>query len=159
MTIGERIRNYRKAGNLTQKQLGELSGTSETTIKQYETGKRQPRVDQLYKIATALNVLVENLITDRNYDTPPEISENHPVAFPGLEKKLSELGYYLRYGCDYPGSDENAIWIDYPTGERVYVSIAILEKLDSEVSSYLAFQVDRLKSRQDVCGKTPDTPK
>lgn len=146
MTIGERIRMYRKAGNLTQKQLGELSGTSETTIKQYETGKRQPRVDQLNKIAIALNILVENLITGRNYDTPPGVSEDHPVAFPGLEKKLSELGCYIRYGCDYPDCDENSIWIDYPTGERVFVSVTTLEKLDSEVSSYLAFQVERLKN-------------
>ena len=41
---------------MTQKQLGELSGTSESTIKQYELGKRQPRIEQLKKIAEALGV-------------------------------------------------------------------------------------------------------
>ena len=35
---------------LTQRALGELSGTSETTIKQYELGKRQPRIKQLKKL-------------------------------------------------------------------------------------------------------------
>lgn len=56
MAIGETIREYRKKRNLTQKQLGELSGTSESTIKQYELGKRQPRIEQLKKIAEALDV-------------------------------------------------------------------------------------------------------
>ena len=94
----------------------------------------------------ALNIFVENLVTDRSYEMPPEISEDRPVAFPGLEKKLSELGCHIRYGCDYPGYDKNTIWIDYPTGEQVFVSVATLDKLDSEVNSYLAFQVDRLKN-------------
>ena len=56
MTIGERIRQARKRAGLTQKQLGEVSGTSETTVKQYELGKRQPRIDQLQAIAAALEV-------------------------------------------------------------------------------------------------------
>ncbi|MFQ9151450.1 MAG: helix-turn-helix domain-containing protein [Blautia sp.] len=50
MAIGETIREYRKKRNLTQKQLGELSGTSESTIKQYELGKRQPRIEQLKRL-------------------------------------------------------------------------------------------------------------
>lgn len=56
MTIGDNIRNYRKKAGLTQKKLGEISGTSETTIKQYELGKRQPRLEQLRKIADALEI-------------------------------------------------------------------------------------------------------
>lgn len=56
MTIGERIRQARKERGLTQKQLGEVSGTSETTVKQYERGVRQPRIDQLQRIAAALGV-------------------------------------------------------------------------------------------------------
>ena len=49
MTTGELIREHRKRMGLTQKRLGELSGTSESTIKQYELGKRQPRIEQLKK--------------------------------------------------------------------------------------------------------------
>lgn len=61
MTIGEAIRKYRKVKKLTQKQLGELSNTSESTIKQYELGKRQPRIKQLKQIAEALEINVEEL--------------------------------------------------------------------------------------------------
>ena len=41
MSIGKRIREYRKALSLTQKELAEQSGTAEITIRQYENGKRQ----------------------------------------------------------------------------------------------------------------------
>ncbi len=62
MSIGDKIKALRKENGLTQKKLGELSNTSETTIKQYELGKRQPRIEQLEKIADALNVSVSILI-------------------------------------------------------------------------------------------------
>lgn len=62
MTTGELIREHRKRMGLTQKRLGELSGTSESTIKQYELGKRQPRIEQLKKIANVFNVPIWELL-------------------------------------------------------------------------------------------------
>lgn len=61
MTIGEQIRFARKHLGLTQKELGKLSNTSETTIKQYELGKRQPRIEQLQKIAYALGGSISDI--------------------------------------------------------------------------------------------------
>lgn len=66
MTIGDKIRHYRNKMGLTQKKLGELSGTSERTIQQYEGGKRQPRLEQLKKIATALNTPIVDLFESEN---------------------------------------------------------------------------------------------
>ncbi len=62
LTIGERIRQARNEKGLTQKQLGSISGTSEITIRQYELGKRQPRIEQLQRIASALDVDVNWLM-------------------------------------------------------------------------------------------------
>ena len=50
------IRAARKKANLTQKDLAQLSGVAEITIRQYENGKRQPRTEQLLKIARALQL-------------------------------------------------------------------------------------------------------
>lgn len=75
MTIGERIKQARKTKGLTQKQLGEMSGTSETTVKQYELGKRQPRIEQLQALATALNVPMFYLLGDT--DDPNDKSKTH----------------------------------------------------------------------------------
>ena len=69
MTIGERIKQARKAKGLTQKQLGDLSNSSEGTVRQYEIGKRQPRLEQLQAIAAALGVPTVDLLGP--YDGPP----------------------------------------------------------------------------------------
>ena len=64
MEIGKIIKEQRKKAKLTQKKLGELSKTSETTIKQYESGKRQPKIEQLQRIARVLGIDVNELIPD-----------------------------------------------------------------------------------------------
>ena len=66
MTIGEQIRYIRKYLGYTQKELGDLSKTSETTIKQYESGKRQPRIEQLQKIASAFGGSVSDIFLLNN---------------------------------------------------------------------------------------------
>lgn len=54
--VGEKIRETRKAKGLTQKELGELCGIAEPTIRRYETGKLNPKFETIEKIANALGV-------------------------------------------------------------------------------------------------------
>ena len=56
MAIGEEIKRNRKRQGLTQKKLAELTGIAEITIRQYEAGKYAPKLEQVKKIAAALNV-------------------------------------------------------------------------------------------------------
>lgn len=63
MTIGNRIQNARKKKGYTQKQLAEICGVATGTIQQYELGKRQPRIEQLDKIASALDIPITELIS------------------------------------------------------------------------------------------------
>ena len=58
MTIGQKIKELRQAKNLSQKELGIMSGLSEPAIRNYELGNRTPSPQQLEKIAAALNVSV-----------------------------------------------------------------------------------------------------
>ena len=58
----EKIRNIRKQQGLSQKKLAELSNLSRSTIINFETDKRDPRVGDLQKIANALEVRMEELI-------------------------------------------------------------------------------------------------
>lgn len=62
MTVGDRIRSFRKSQNLTQKQLGELSGIAEPTIRRYELGKLNPKYETLSKIAAALGIPASSLL-------------------------------------------------------------------------------------------------
>lgn len=52
---GEKIRYYRIKANLTQKELGEKVGISESYISLFEVNKRYPKNNILLKIAKALN--------------------------------------------------------------------------------------------------------
>lgn len=56
MTIGEKIKAKRLEKGLTQKRLGELSGIAEPTIRRYESGKLNPKLDTIKKIAEGLGI-------------------------------------------------------------------------------------------------------
>ena len=56
MSIGNNIKRLRIEKKLTQKKLSELTGISEVMISQYELGLRNPKLENLQKIAKALNV-------------------------------------------------------------------------------------------------------
>ena len=51
ISIGEKIKTYRKLNNMTQEDLSKESDLYLSTIKKYETGERKPKPDQLQKIA------------------------------------------------------------------------------------------------------------
>lgn len=61
MSVGENIRRMRKQRGLTIKQLGDLVGVSESYIRAYESGRRNPKPGSLQTIADALGVNVEVL--------------------------------------------------------------------------------------------------
>lgn len=56
MSVGNNIKTARNRAGLTQKELARRCGAAEITIRQYESGKREPRNEQLMKIARLLNV-------------------------------------------------------------------------------------------------------
>lgn len=54
--LGRKIRKYRLLRNMTQKELGELCGLNESTIRNYELGNRYPDENSLCQIADALHI-------------------------------------------------------------------------------------------------------
>ena len=75
----ECLRRIRKSRGLTMKQLGEMTGVTESAIGQYETGKRKPSFDMLLKLAGALECHVSALMV------PDEEIKNEPGAPEGDE--------------------------------------------------------------------------
>ncbi len=61
MEFNERLSLVLKERNITQRQLAEKINTTETALSRYVNGSRKPRMDNLLKIARALNVSVEYL--------------------------------------------------------------------------------------------------
>lgn len=63
MKFLKEIRCSRKKQGLSQEKLAKMSGLSRYTIMNFESGKRDPRIKDLRKIANALNVPIEELIS------------------------------------------------------------------------------------------------
>lgn len=70
--VGKKIRAYRDFRGFSQKQLAELSGINVGTIRKYELGIRNPKPDQLERIATALGLNV-SVFLDFNIETVGDV--------------------------------------------------------------------------------------
>ena len=101
LKLGERIRTYRLMSKLSQEELAEAADLTNVHISNIENGNKNPSIDVIVSIATALNVTPDQLLVDslpQNKNdlnsllldcTPEEVSilvEN----FTGLKKVLSK---------------------------------------------------------------------
>ena len=78
--MGKRIRDLRQRRGLTQRELAELSGLSESALRSYELGDRFPKERHLDRIARALRVR-------------PEVFEDHDeMTSVDLSKALRDWG-------------------------------------------------------------------
>lgn len=97
MTVGEKIKTYRKMRGISQKTLGELAGgINEVTIRKYEAGDRNPKPEQLLKIANALGISI-NLFMDFDIETVSDVlslvfkmDEQLDITFTGKKNKKGE---------------------------------------------------------------------
>ena len=53
--LAEQVAQQRKARGLSQQELAELTGTTQSAIARLESGGRPPRIDTLLRIAEALD--------------------------------------------------------------------------------------------------------
>ena len=71
-----RIREARKKQDLTLKQLGAMVGAAESTISQYEKGRREADHETLLKISKALGVTVGYLLgAEEQEENPATLSD------------------------------------------------------------------------------------
>lgn len=94
MTIGEMIRELRISKKITQKTLSELSGVAEITIRQYESGKRQPRINQLEKISKSFDIPVSYFLEMTRPKTTNTDRFHHVIEL------LNQFGFGLYQSYD-----------------------------------------------------------
>ena len=70
-TVGEIIRQARKATGLTQEEVSEKLGLSRSVIAKYETGAISPTIDRLIEIMDAIgvqfNISIQTETTKRHH--------------------------------------------------------------------------------------------
>jgi transcriptional regulator with XRE-family HTH domain len=57
--VGERIAQERARRSLSQRELAELTGTTQSAVARLEGGSRAPRLDTLLRVANALDCRLE----------------------------------------------------------------------------------------------------
>jgi transcriptional regulator with XRE-family HTH domain len=83
MSLGEKIRELRRARDWSQGQFGIKIGVHEKNVSRYENDKSVPSAAMLRKIADALGVTIDYLLSD-------EATNNNPVAAEIRDPELLE---------------------------------------------------------------------
>ena len=116
--IGRRIAEGRRLSGLTQAELAAKVGLAPITIRQYEKGLREPRIDTLRKIAEALGTEITNFLP-----TPAE-NQNY---FDKVRKSLSFKEIDTLEDFDLWTEEENldliseAVQMLNPEGQKVAI--------------------------------------
>lgn len=88
-TIGSNIKKFRTAAGLTQKQLGERVGKSESCIGNYELGSTEIPSSMLFRIADALKISAHQLIDDNwSSGATSEYDTYLKLRIQGLDERL-----------------------------------------------------------------------
>ena len=91
MTLGERIKQLRQEKGLTQKAMGERCGMPDSQIRQYESGKIIPKLEQIVRMAAALGVdpFDDILISKQMFRTTADLEDEALFIY------LKSLGYSI----------------------------------------------------------------
>lgn len=145
MPLGEKIKFYRDKKGLTQEELGKEIGVKGATITRYEKNDRQPKLEQIAKIAKALDVSLEDLVDVRTR----RVSTNDTV-----DKLIASLGYDILYelGSPLPGKGGRFSGATVSiTNQEQHLTFTLREyiNLKDDILSYLKFRLNQGPFKDD----------
>lgn len=129
MTAGEKIKIARKEKKYTQKKLAELCGVATGTIQQYELNKRQPRYEQLCKIASILDIPITELVESYSMQL------NCKIMGTDIRWKREAQGLTQKELADFSGLDELTIQ-RYEDGKE-QIDFEVLQKISKALGTYI----------------------
>lgn len=125
MNIGDRMKEARKTARLTQVQVAQRAEIAVNTLRLYEAGKRQPRIEQLQRIATALGVSEGYLLGYEQYrkdlrDKTPIIPEWTVPPTTTAEYHRARIGYHFDVVLNDAGQEKAAEAVEIIAGNPDY---------------------------------------
>jgi len=90
MEFRERLKNLRKENNLTQSALGGMLNYGYTAISNYESGRNEPSIKDLKKIAKYFGVSMDYLLCV-NDTRDPYVERDYPEKFNEIKNAYSIL--------------------------------------------------------------------
>lgn len=114
MTIGERIKDFRKIRNMTQNDLADEMGVSVQAVSKWETDKSAPDISLLAPLSTVLDVSTDTLLgkTECGFDEMKKIVNKIYQNLNGKKQAELDLDYYktvMEYFKKYPYDDKITI--------------------------------------------------
>ena len=105
MTTGEKIRKRRIRLGLTQKQVADKIGVQYQTLQFWETGNRIPKIDNLKKIADALEMDLMELCDASKRMADPSSDHFGTVCNCAVRYCLGRRTYMPSLVCGYSAGD------------------------------------------------------
>lgn len=151
-SYGKRIKLLRDAAGMSQAALGKQIGTTGVTIMRYEKGQREPRIDQLKKIADVFDVSISFLQSAAPFEDLAFLESFKSVILFNLEQRgffdskgraVSEIGdqeYWQnvsKYIVSVVHAGKNLLNIQYTEGSEdkaKFVSAHFNLDFDSAIS-------------------------
>ena len=135
--FGEQIREMRKTYGLTQEEYAKKAGIAINSLRRYEANERQPTMDVLEKLASALGLQLQSFLWENPH------KKRSSFWFMDLEEKLKQIGYSTGF------YEEDAyLWINYPDG-TLEVRDEDLKALNDSANAFLRFQLQELRKRNE----------
>lgn len=121
MEFKDRLKSLRKEKRLTQVKLGEMLNYGYTAIANYESGRNQPSIPDLKKIASIFNVSMDYLLGVNDIRHPYVIDDNTAKfnefrRFYALlnEDSKSELLLYMQWLVERENKIRNVVYYEDP---------------------------------------------
>lgn len=93
--IGKRVRELRLQQQLSQEKLAEMIEMSVPYVSYIETGKKRPSLDALIRIANALGVTVDELLSGNQLHNPTEYQTDIDLLMDGCSANEKRLIFEL----------------------------------------------------------------
>ncbi len=116
--IGAKVKDYRRARQLTLQQLGQYTGLSRSFLSKLENGQVSPSIPTLIKVATALGTTVSDLL-----DGLTGVSEGNLVVVRALRRSIvarggSSFGYSYERLAHRKSSTFEAFIVRFTRGRK-----------------------------------------
>lgn len=124
-----KIRFYRKAKGLTQKELGEKIGVKHNTVSGYESGTNEPEQNILFKIAAALEISINDLFpatTTPHTQSPTSVPGDLPTFSPTGQKIDARTRRQLEAVLDDDNLTYNGVVLDGDDKEKVKKALELI---------------------------------
>ena len=161
MSIPEKIKLLRKELKLSQKELADMIGVTQSSVYYWEKGTRNPKLEQILKICektgSSLNYFGYSTISLENGETDIYYSGDAQEIFKEYNGKTAFLNYLDSIGYEFIHSTKyNAPYYEIGmiqpknTNIKIPLTLSEYESLEQAIENQIEIELYRLRKSKDI---------